>query len=95
MLRQELLAVDYTRPNDVFYWLTCHGNERMARDIWPHCDNPVHAALLGATICKRMAQVIPQGQAGVELLGKHMQDWAYGALEAAPDEKQARDVIRP
>ena len=54
----------------------------------------VHAALLGATICKKMAQVIPQGQADVELQGKHMQDWAYGALEAAPDEKQAHDVIQ-
>ena len=94
ILRQELLAVDYTRPNDVFYWLTCHGNELMARDIWPNCDNPVHAALLAATISKKMAAVIPQGQGDMELQGKHMQDWAFGALEAAPDEKQAHDVIQ-
>ena len=54
ILRQELHAEDVTRPNDVFYWLILQGNEGMARDVWPFCDNPVHVALLGAAICMKM-----------------------------------------
>ena len=53
----------------------------------------VHVALLGATICRKMAQVIPQGQAEAEERAMRMQEWAYGALEVAPDERNAHDVL--
>ena len=93
ILRQELLADDYTRPNDVFYWLTCQGNETMARDVWPHCDNPVHAALLGAAISKKMATVIPQGQKAAEERARQYTAWAVGAMDMAPDEQYAHNVL--
>ena len=93
ILRQELHAEDYTRPNDVFYWLIMQGNEEMARDVWPFCDNPVHVALLGAAICTKMSQVITQGQAAMKERASRLQGWALGAMEQAPDAKQAHFVL--
>ena len=34
-------------PVDIFIWLTCHGNEELARAFWPMCEMPIHMALLG------------------------------------------------
>ena len=48
------------RPIDVFFWLVCHGNEEVARAIWPRCTKPVHTALLGAAICRKMGAVVDQ-----------------------------------
>ena len=93
ILRQELHAEDVTRPNDVFYWLILQGNEGMARDVWPFCDNPVHVALLGAAICMKMSQTITQGQQAMRERSTRLQEWALGAIEEAPDEKQAHYVL--
>ena len=93
ILRQELHAEDVTRPNDVFYWLILQGNEGMARDVWPFCDNPVHVALLGAAICMKMSQTIPQGAAGMKERATRLQEWALGAIDQAEDEKQAHFVL--
>ena len=93
ILRQELHAEDVTRPNDVFYWLILQGNEGMARDVWPFCDNPVHVALLGAAICTKMSQSIPQGQGQMKERAARLQSWALGAIEEAPDETQAHFVL--
>ena len=93
ILRQELHAEVCTRPNDIFYWLIMQGDEAMARDVWPFCDNPVHVALLGAAICMKMSQVITQGQAAMKERAFRLQEWALGAIEEAPDEKQAHFVL--
>ena len=93
ILRQELHAEDVTRPNDVFYWLILQGNEGVARDVWPFCDNPVHVALLGAAICTKMSQSIPQGQGQMKERAARLQSWALGAIEEAPDETQAHFVL--
>jgi len=93
ILRQELHAEDVTRPNDVFYWLILQGNEGMARDVWPFCDNPVHVALLGAAICMKMSQTITQGQQAMRERSARLQEWALGAIEEAPDEKHAHSVL--
>jgi len=93
ILRQELHAADVTRPNDIFYWLILQGNELLARDVWPFCDNPVHVALLGAAICMKMSQTITQGQAAMKGRAFRLQEWALGAIEEAPDEKQAHFVL--
>lgn len=93
ILRQELHAEEVTRPNDVFYWLILQGNEGMARDVWPFCDNPVHVALLGAAICTKMSQNIAQGQSQMKERAARLQSWALGAIEEAPDEKQAHFVL--
>tara|TARA_B110001452_G_scaffold21628_1_gene17351 strand:+ start:612 stop:4946 length:4335 start_codon:yes stop_codon:yes gene_type:complete len=82
------------QTHDVFFWLVCHGNEEIARAIWPHCARPVHVALLGAAISKRMARdlVHPASNQALER-AERLQEWALGALETA-DEERAYKVLR-
>ena len=48
------------QTHDVFFWLVCQGDEEMARTVWPKCNLPVHVALLGAAICKKMGAELAQ-----------------------------------
>ena len=54
--------------------LVCHGNEELARAFWPMCEMPVHMALLGSMISRKMAQGIGQGQAAALERATLMQD---------------------
>ena len=85
---------DLPQTHDVFFWLVCHGNEEIARTIWPHCARPIHVALLGAAISKKMARdlVHPASKLAMER-AERMQEWAFGALETA-DEERAYKVLR-
>ena len=65
----------------------------MARDVWPKCDNPIHAVLLGVAISDKMAQVAVHGQACAAERAQLMQEWAVGALDTATDEEQAHEVL--
>ena len=44
--------------HDVFFWLICQGNEEMVRHMWARCALPVHVALLGSAIAKKMVAVL-------------------------------------
>ena len=65
----------------------------MARDVWPKCDNPIHAVLLGVAICDKMADVAVHGKASAAERAQLMQEWAVGALDTATDEEQAHEVL--
>lgn len=88
-----LRASDHTLPRDIFIWLTCHGNEALARSFWPMCEMPVHMALLGSMISRKQAASIVQGQQEALDRTARMQEWAIGAMEMAPDEAQAHFVL--
>ena len=88
-----LRASDHALPRDIFIWLTCHGNEALARSFWPMCEMPVHMALLGSMISRKQAASIVQGQQEALARAARMQAWAIGAMEMAPDEAQAHFVL--
>jgi len=94
VLSHLLRTTTCTQPHDIFLWLVCTGaQEGIARAVWPKCDLPVHMALLGAHVANRMAKVIMQGAAAAEERAARMQEWAYGAMEMAPDESHAHHVL--
>ena len=61
--------------------------------MWPKCDNPIHAVLLGVAICDKMADVAVHGKASAAERAQLMQEWAVGALDTATDEEQAHEVL--
>ena len=73
-----------TQVHDVFFWLICQGNEDMVRHVWARCAMPVHVALLGSAIAKKMAAVLPEpAKTRSRNLAEALEDWAYGLLETA------------
>ena len=77
-----------TRAHDVFFWLAFQGNGRIAKQLLPLCDLPVHIALLGSAICRKVA---PSDESCS--LAETMESWAYGAMEVSASEDRARAVL--
>lgn len=94
VLSHLLRTTTCTQPHDIFLWLVCTGApEGIARTVWPQCDLPIHMALLGAHVATKMSKVVLQGAAAAEERATHLQEWAYGAMEMAPDEAHAHHVL--
>lgn len=77
--------------HDIFFWLICQGNEGLVRHMWAKCSLPVHVALLGSAIAKKMVSVLVEPAKTRSLnLANSMQDWAYGLMEIANGPQASR-----
>jgi hypothetical protein len=82
-----------TQEHDIFFWLVCQGNEEIARAVWARCKLPVHVALLGSAISRKMAAVLVEPSKSQALeRAQRMQEWAVGLLDLA-DEDHARQIL--
>ena len=72
-----------TQARDLFMWSVLQANEDLVRVFWMRCTKPVHMALLGAHLCRRMAKA--SRGSGVDkdltLLSERMEQWAIGILD--------------
>ena len=82
-----------TQRHDVLFWLVSHGNEALARVLWAECDLPIHMMLLAAMVSRSMAKYVIQGGAECAARVTTYQEWARGAMECAPDEEAAHQVL--
>ena len=41
-----------TKMRDLFFWSIFYDNPPIGRALWPHCEMPVHVALLGSAISR-------------------------------------------
>lgn len=89
-LASALWMFEQTRAHDVFFWLALHGNGSLAKQLWPLCDLPIHIALLGSSICRK----VEDESKHIESLGGIMEGWAYSAIHMSPSEKRSRQVNR-
>ncbi|KAL1511236.1 hypothetical protein AB1Y20_006047 [Prymnesium parvum] len=81
-----------TRAHDIFLWLMFQGNCSFAKKVWSHCDRPVHIALLGTAICRKLESQSELVYNDVSL-GDTVENWAYGAMEMSPSEARSRQVL--
>ena len=69
----------------------------MARNVWVMCDKPIHAALLGAAVFRRLESFLERSSAQLsDQAGERadqLERWACNALDKAPSEAYAVEVI--
>ena len=54
--------------SDLFCWSTIVGNEELAFALWPRCEKPLHVAIIGASICSKLAERVILGKSDFCLL---------------------------
>lgn len=93
MLSEQVIAQENIGPEDLFFWATIMGNDSLCDLLWYKCQKPVHVALLGALICKVIAER-SQGYArsSMEQRSAKMQNMANDLLEHASD-IEAKDIV--
>ena len=79
--------------SDLFCWSTIVGNEELAFALWPRCEKPLHVAIIGASICSKLAERVILGKSDLRDRASRMGSWAIGALEMAPDEAVAFHIL--
>eukprot|EP00966_Prymnesium_polylepis_P267200 6172652-Prymnesium_polylepis.1 len=97
-LRIILEASRSTQPHDVFFWLTFQGNLEAAEVIWPMCNVPVHVALLGSAVARKLAgafmeELRDNDARNAESCASAMEQWAIGAIEMASSEDEAHTIL--
>ena len=89
-----LLRSRCTQAHDIFLWLVFHGNIELARHIWPLCALPIHVALLGVAVSKRVAGLMTAQAAQLAAeRAETLELWAFGAMEMASSEEQVQHIL--
>ena len=81
------------RTLDLYVWAVLLGQTEMAKVLLTACEDPMRAALLGARLCKHMAEALPIEQKELGEAAESHEDIAIELLELCQNEEDAACML--
>ena len=78
---------------DVYVWAVLLGNHELALMLLPACQEPMRAAIIGAKLCKHMAEVLPLHAVVLNAKAAEHEDFAVTLLGLCSNFEDARRML--
>ena len=78
---------------DLFFWSIFMGDMVLARELWSRVDNPLHCAILAASLLRKLSKVITAGQQDSEAYAEEIEGWAIGVLDEINEQELAHWLL--
>ena len=81
------------RALDLYVWAVLLGNTDLAIVILPMGDEPIRSALIGARICKHMAELLPVEEPQLKEAASRHEEWAIEILNLCANQDAATTLL--
>ena len=69
------------------------GDVRLARELWAHVANPLHCALIAASLLRTLSHSVKAGTGDAEEAAVEIESWAVGVLNEIAEQELAHWLL--